>query len=131
LADWTLSRAVELTSTAVDIAPFGLECGFSQAFGWDDERRLALRCELDAAFFHIYGLAEEDVDHVLETFPIVKRLDEQSYGHYRTKALILDVYRRMRDAIERGVSYETLLDPPPAGPSVADARREPASAVRE
>lgn len=86
--------------------------------------RLALRCELDAAFFHLYGLVEEDVDYVLETFPIVKRLDEGKYGAYRTKALILDVYRRMRDAIKTGVPYETVLDPPPADPSVAHAGRE-------
>lgn len=39
--------------------------------------------------------------------------------HYRTKALILDVYRKMADAIATGVPYETILDPPPADPRVA------------
>jgi hypothetical protein len=32
--------------------------------------------ELDAAFFHLYGLSRKDVDYVTETFPIVRRRDE-------------------------------------------------------
>ena len=44
---------------------------------------------------------------------------EGLHGHYRTKALILDVYRKMADAIAAGVPYETILDPPPADPSLA------------
>ena len=54
-----------------------------------------------------------------ETFSIVKRRDEEKYGHYHTKALILDVYRKMAEAIATGVPYETILDPPPADPRVA------------
>ena len=39
------------------------DCGWSgPPFRWDEERRFLLRCELDAAFFHLYlGPA-----HVLE-----------------------------------------------------------------
>ena len=59
----------------------------------------------------------------METFPIVKRRDEQRHGDYRSKALILDVYRRMRDAVETGVPYKTILDPPPTDPRVANRSR--------
>jgi hypothetical protein len=78
-----------------------------------------MRAELDAAFLHLYGFAEDDVEHVMESFPIVKRRDEERFGSYRTKTLILDAYRRMRNAIENGTRYETTLDPPPADPRVA------------
>jgi hypothetical protein len=42
--------------------------------------------------FHIYGISKDDVDYILETFPIVKRKDEAAYGEYRTKRLILEKY---------------------------------------
>ena len=38
---------------------------------------LLLRAELDAAFFHLYGIDRDDVDYIMETFPIVKRKDSQ------------------------------------------------------
>jgi N-6 DNA Methylase len=64
-------------------------------FKWDEGRRFQLRCELDAAFFHLYGINREDVDYIMESFPIVKRKDEAHYGEYRTKKVILDLYDQM------------------------------------
>ncbi len=122
---WINLRVVELVYTAVDMRECASDFGPpTEPFAWDPARRFELRCELDAAFFHLYGLAEEDVDYVMETFPIVKRRDEAKYGHYRTKAMILDVYLKMADAIATGVQYETILDPPPADPRVAHSSRE-------
>jgi hypothetical protein len=119
-SEWIVPRILELTYAAWDLELFGSDLGYTgPPFRWDPERRALIRAELDAAFFHLYGLGEEDVDYVMETFPIVKRRDEQTFGHYRTKALILDVYRKMADAIATGVPYETILDPPPADPRVA------------
>ena len=31
-----------------------------------------MRAELDAAFFHLYGLERDDVDYIMETFPIAQ-----------------------------------------------------------
>jgi hypothetical protein len=39
--------------------------------------------QLNAAYFHLYGIGRDDVDYILETFPIVKRKDEQAHGEYR------------------------------------------------
>ena len=72
-----------------------------------------MRAELDAAFFHLYGIERDDVDYIMETFPIVKRKDVERYGSFRTKELILDVYDAMSDAIRTGEPYLTNLDPPP------------------
>ncbi|MBI2570941.1 MAG: hypothetical protein HYV63_28385, partial [Candidatus Schekmanbacteria bacterium] len=71
------------------------------------------------------------VDHIMESFPIVKRKDEQAHGEYRTKRVILEIYDALRRASETGVAYQTPLDPPPADPRVAHAaagRKKPAHA---
>ena len=58
--DWLLPRVLELTCTTWDHEPFGHECGWNgPPFLWDEERRFLLRCELDAAFFHLYLPADE------------------------------------------------------------------------
>ena len=59
--DWLLPRVLELTFTAWTLEPFAADCGWDgPPFHWDDDRRFLLRCELDAAFFHLYLPAEED-----------------------------------------------------------------------
>lgn len=117
---WFASRVLEMSYTAWDLEAFGKDCGYEgPPFRWDEERRFLLRCELDAAFFHLYGIERDDVDYIMETFPIVKRKDEQAYGDYRTKLQILEIYDAMSRAIETGEPYETLLDPPPADPRIA------------
>jgi len=55
-------------------------------------RRFLLRCEPDTAYFHLYGIARDDVDYIMEMFPIVKRKDEAAHGEYRTKRVILEIY---------------------------------------
>jgi hypothetical protein len=49
----------------------------------------------DAAFLHVYGLAREEAEHVLDSFPLVRKYDERDYGEYRTKRLVLEAYDRM------------------------------------
>ena len=109
-----VARAKELLVTAWDIGA-ALGC---DPFPWDQSRRELLRVELDSFFFHRYGIKRHDVAYIMDTFPIVCRKDEAKYGEYRTKRLILEVYDRMAEAIESGQPYETLLDPPPADPSL-------------
>jgi len=129
LTDWILPRVLELTYTAWDLEPFARDCGYDgPPYRWDEGRRFLLRCELDAAFFHLYGLPRDDVDYVMETFPIVKRNDEAAHGEYRTKRVILEIYDAMQRAIETGVPYATRLDPPPADARVAHPPRAAAPA---
>lgn len=118
--EWISRRVLELTYTAWDLRPFAQDLGCSgPPFRWDEERRFLLRCEVDAAFFHLYGIEREDVDYIMDTFPIVKRKDEQRYGEYRTKLVILEIYDEMARAVASGQPYRTRLDPPPADPRVA------------
>jgi hypothetical protein len=127
LADWLrwlTPRVLELTYTSWDLAPFAADLGYrGSPFRWDPERRFLLRAELDAAFFHIYGVERDDVDYILDTFPIVRRKDEQRYGEYRTKRAILEIYDELAEAQRTGGEYVTRLNPPPADPAVAHAGR--------
>ncbi len=75
-----------------------------------------LRCELDALYFHLYGIGRDDADYIMDTFPIVRQKDEKRYGEYRTKRVILEIYEAMAGGLEH---YQTRLDPPPADPRVA------------
>jgi hypothetical protein len=118
-------RVLELTYTAWDLQPFACDCGYDAApFRWDEARRFLLRCELDAAYFLLYGIERDAVDYIMETFPIVKRKDEAAHGEYRTKRVILEVYDEMKRAMDTGQPYQARLDPPPPDPRVAHPARE-------
>ncbi len=136
---WILPRVLELTSTAWDMVYFASDCGHDGSpFVWDEQRRFLIRCELDAAYFHLYLGGEDEwnkgnstdllaelplprnaVEYIMESFPIVKRKDEQVYGEYRTKRVILEIYDEMTEAIRTGKPYQTRLDPPPGDPRCA------------
>ncbi|MBN1843816.1 MAG: N-6 DNA methylase [Deltaproteobacteria bacterium] len=134
LQEWRLEvglRVLELTYTSTDMGTLAQNLWNSiyssdgkprpllDPFKWDEERRFKIRCELDAMFFHIYGIERDNVDYIMETFPIMKRKDEQKYGEYRTKRVILECYNAMAEAMKTGRPYQTILDPPAADPSLA------------
>jgi len=119
-SDWILPRVLELTFTAWDLAPLACDLGYDgPPFRWDAERRSLIRCELDAAFFHLYGVSRDDVDYILDTFPIIRRRDEAAHGEYRTKRVILERYNALKLAINGAEPYRTPLDPPPGNPAAA------------
>lgn len=120
LVDFISSRILELTFTALDIAPFAYSVGWDGTpFVWDDSRRFIMRCELDALYFHLYEISKADAEYVLDTFPIVREREISQFGEYRTKRVILETYHAMTEAELTGVSYQTRLDPPPSDPRVA------------
>jgi hypothetical protein len=124
LLSFIVPRVVELSYTAWDLQPFARdvldEMGpetwarwFADApvhtspppegqpdtpapFMWDEERRARLRAELDALYAHLYGLTREELDYISDTFPIVRRKDEERYGEYRTKRMVLEAFESLR-----------------------------------
>lgn len=150
--DWSRPRVIELTYTAWDLAPFAKDFGVEgPPFRWDEARRFLIRAELDAAFFHQYlpsdangdwvkaeTETEEDlkrltesfpkprdaVAYIMDTFPIVKRKDEEKWGSYRTKEMILEIYDEMQEAVRSGGEYKTKLDPPPGDKRCCHRERE-------
>lgn len=135
LAEWLKPHILELTYTAEDMRPFAEDLGYDgDPFIWDEERRAAIRAELDAAFFHLYLPANPDgtwqkcdqesqqeyeslvaafptprnaVEYVMETFPITRDKDIKKYGEYRTKTMILQNYDGMLEAISAGGEWQS------------------------
>jgi hypothetical protein len=71
------------------------------------ERRSGLRSEIDGAIFRLYDIGRDDVDYIMETFPIVKRKDVATHGEFRTKRLILEAYDQMGEAMDTGTQYRS------------------------
>jgi hypothetical protein len=130
------SRVLELSYTAWDLEPFARDCEFDgPPFRWDKERRFQIRSELDAAFFHLYLGSEEEwrrepesltkyfstprdaVAYIMDTFPIVKRKDEEKFGTYRTKDTILRIYDDLAESQRTGRPFVSPLNPPPGPPT--------------
>ena len=106
---WILPRVLELTYTATDLRSFARDCGYEgDPFPWNQERRLFLRAEMDAAFFHLYGVSEADAGYILDTFPLVRKADEEAYGTYRTKDTILRLYREFAEPQITQAQYDML-----------------------
>jgi hypothetical protein len=120
LVEWIVPRVIELAYTANDLRKFASDaCYKGGPFRWNDDRRFLLRCELDAAFLHLFGIDREAAGHVLDAFTIVQSREEELLGDYRTKRVTLEIYDAMAEAENIGVPYQTPLDPPPADPRVA------------
>lgn len=90
-ADLVRREVLRLTYTAHDLAPFARDMGYDGVpFPWDEEDRRHRRARLDALFFMLYGIGENDAAYILDTFPILKREDEAAFGgRYLTKDLVL------------------------------------------
>ena len=102
---------LELVYTAWDVRPFAVSLNYvGPPFRWVDERRSLICAELDALMFHLYGINRQDIIGILDTFFIFFRKDDQEYGHFRAKNLILDRYDAMTRAYE--AAHGTLANTP-------------------
>ncbi|MGQ4373834.1 DNA methyltransferase [Streptomyces sp. SAS_267] len=126
-----LPRVIELVYPAHDMAPLARDLGAEgEPFQWDEDRRRQLCAELDAYFFHLYGISREDTAYILESFQSesggLKNNEIAKFGEYRTKRLVLAEYDRMAAADltlenpliegESGTYRSTLTPPPGHGP---------------
>ena len=64
---------------------------------------------------HGFRLSREESEHVLDSFPVVRRYEERDYGEYRTRRLILEAYNRMASAVANGGKGWRPLADIPAG----------------
>jgi len=148
---WLISRVLELSFTGWDLQAFGRDCDYDgPPFRWDEERRFYIRCELDAAFFHIFLGSEKEweknglpdlkayfhiprdaAEYVLDSFSLVKERDVQAHGRYRTKDTILEIYDEMAEVMRQNAAavaagrqpsarYQSRLDPLPGPPMDAE-----------
>lgn len=71
LEAWISERVLKLTCTANDMIPLAQACDFNppgHVWKWKEAERAALRAELDAAYFHLYGMDRAEVEYILSTF---------------------------------------------------------------
>jgi hypothetical protein len=113
LADWIRPRVLELTYTSYEMAPWAKYLGDEgPPFVWDERRRFLMRAELDAAYFHLYGIERADVDLVLDSFRAFK--NKQPALFEDTKKEIVRVYEAMAEG--RTFTHASLTPPPAQGP---------------
>ncbi|MCA9229717.1 MAG: N-6 DNA methylase [Caldilineales bacterium] len=106
--DFIVTRVLELTYTAHDLAPFALDLGYDgPPFPWNPERRALLRAELDAYYAKLYGLTRDELRYILdpadiygddypsETFRVLKNNETRQFGEYRTRRLVLEAWDRL------------------------------------
>jgi hypothetical protein len=62
----------------------------------DPEQRAAARAEIDAVVArHLFDLSAEELAAILDTFPVLRRREEKTYGEFRTKRLVLEWYDKV------------------------------------
>jgi hypothetical protein len=116
LAAWVRPYVLELSYTSWRLRSYARDMeDDGPPFRWNPKRRDLLRADLDAAFMHVYGLSRPEVEHVLDSFFVVRKYEERDFGEYRTRRLVLEAYDRMTAAIARGGTGWTPLAGIPAG----------------
>jgi hypothetical protein len=98
-AELLVPRVLELTYTAQDLEPFARDLGYDgPPYTWNEDRRLQLRCEIDAVMAHLYLLDRPDLEWILdaqppsESFRGLKNKELARWGEFRTMRLVLESY---------------------------------------
>ncbi len=62
----------------------------------DGAQRAEAKAEIDAVVAkQVYGLTRDELDYVLDQFPVLEKRDRKAYGTYATKDRVLDWYDRV------------------------------------
>lgn len=98
LGQWMTPRALALIHTTRSLDAFAHDCGADgPPHPWDIPRRAALRAQLDAAFFHLYGFTRPQTLRALESFQVLKRKDEAAHGQFETARRVMIAYDAMAE----------------------------------
>lgn len=107
LEKWISERVLKLSCTADDMIPLATACDFKGSRGdgvhlWKESERAEIRAELDAAYFHLYGIERADAEYMLSTFSntgFVSETDRPSqqvmWTQGSTGEMILDAFDRL------------------------------------
>jgi hypothetical protein len=64
----------------------------------DDEARLQIRAEIDAIVARdLFALTRHEMEQILTTFPTQQRYQEEKYGEFRSRRLILEAFEQVRE----------------------------------
>ena len=90
---------LRLKEEAKNLTPeWGPHCGVHDRLPdrRDTGDRAQLRAEIDAYVAHLYGLSRDDFAYILDTFPVLKRKEEQAFGEFKSRRKCLEEYDRIR-----------------------------------
>ncbi len=93
LEKWISDRVLKLTCTANDLRPLAEAAGFDPpVHKWNPAERAELLAELDAAYFHMYGIDGDDMEYILSTF---QGLRSEDGGMFPLGTTIVEAYERL------------------------------------
>jgi hypothetical protein len=108
LEHWISERVLKLSCTAEDMIPLAQACDFKGARGdgvhiWKETERAEIRAELDAAYFHLYGIEREDTEYMLSTFSNTGLVPKEEAGSQQvlwrpgsTGEMVLEAFDRLQ-----------------------------------
>lgn len=107
LETWISERVLKLTCTAEDMLPLADVCeftggSFKSEYGgrlnkWDEAERATVMAELDAAYFHLYGIDCDDAEYILSTFKGIHERTTTFAGMQSTAERILSFYDELAE----------------------------------
>jgi hypothetical protein len=96
LTEWIEERVFKLTYTSTDLRGWARDLGRDRPpQEWIPSQRRKLRVELDALYFSLYGMEADEIRHVMDSFHIVKKNEEEKHGSYKLRKQILERWRDM------------------------------------
>ena len=100
LEKWISDRVLKLSCTSDDLRPLAEAAGFEKGVHkWNENERMQLTAELDAAYFVLYGIEREDVEYILTTFSATADEVGAMFGQGTAKR-ILECYDTLRGTKE-------------------------------
>jgi hypothetical protein len=99
LEKWISERVLKLTCTANDMRPLAEAAGFDPpVHKWKEDERALITAELDAAYFHLYGISRQDAEYILSTFVAAQKIDGEIFGGSSAASRVLAAYDRLSNA---------------------------------
>jgi len=79
--------------------PLAEAAGFAEGVHkWKEPERADLRTELDAAYFHLYGLSRDDAAYILTTFAAMREEEGEQLTPTSPASAVLDAYDKLGEA---------------------------------
>ena len=105
--EFVVPRVLSLSATSPLLADLEYELGDYGYARLSEASSAEYRADLDAYYFHLYGLARDDVRYILdpadvmgpdypsETFRVLKNNELRQFGEFRTQRLVLEAWDRL------------------------------------
>lgn len=94
--EFLLDRGLQLLWTSHSLDRLGRQISDREApYKWDENERRQLRAETDALIANLYDLTESEFEYILDSFEILKEMQEKEHGYYRRKNDCMEAFRNL------------------------------------